>query len=124
MSSHVATLYWTGMLVLFFFWSYGIVSFVLDLKNKIIPGLIQYRRGRRREKAKQEQDESRRSQVGTGERSERIRTYNFPQSRITDHRINLTTYNLDAILDGDLDQLIDPLEKNFQAANLKSAVQV
>ena len=59
MSSHVATLYWTGMLVLFFFWSYGIVSFVLDLKNKIIPGLIQYRRGRRREKAKQEQDEER-----------------------------------------------------------------
>ena len=59
MSSHVATLYWTGMLVLFFFWSYGIVSFVLDLKNKIIPGLIQYRRGRRREKAKQEQEEER-----------------------------------------------------------------
>ena len=59
MSSHVATLYWTGMLVLFFFWSYGIVSFILDLKNKIIPGLIQYRRGRRREKAKQEQEEER-----------------------------------------------------------------
>jgi hypothetical protein len=59
MSSHVATLYWTGMLVLFFFWSYGIVSFVLDLKNKIVPGLIQYRRGRRREKAKQEQEEER-----------------------------------------------------------------
>ncbi|MEF8822621.1 MAG: peptide chain release factor 1 [Desulfohalobiaceae bacterium] len=78
----------------------------------------------KQDEAKQEQDESRRSQVGTGERSERIRTYNFPQSRITDHRINLTTYNLDAILDGDLDQLLDPLEKNFQAANLKSAVQV
>ncbi|KAA9397427.1 hypothetical protein Har1130_07230 [Haloarcula sp. CBA1130] len=59
MSSHVATLYWTGMLVLFFFWSYGIVSFILDLKNKILPGLIQYRRGRRREKAKQEQEEER-----------------------------------------------------------------
>jgi peptide chain release factor 1 len=78
----------------------------------------------KQDEAKQEQDESRRSQVGTGERSERIRTYNFPQSRITDHRINLTTYNLDAILEGDLDQLIDPLEKNFQAENLKSAVQV
>lgn len=78
----------------------------------------------KQDEAKQEQDESRRSQVGTGERSERIRTYNFPQSRITDHRINLTTYNLDVILHGDLDQLIDPLEKNFQAANLKSAVQV
>jgi len=78
----------------------------------------------KQDEAKQEQDESRRSQVGTGERSERIRTYNFPQSRITDHRINLTTYNLDAVLEGDLDQLIDPLEKNFQAENLKSAVQV
>jgi len=78
----------------------------------------------KQDEAKQEQDESRRSQVGTGERSERIRTYNFPQSRITDHRINLTTYNLDAILDGDLDQLLDPLEKNFQAENLKSAIQV
>ncbi|MCF8085283.1 MAG: peptide chain release factor 1 [Desulfohalobiaceae bacterium] len=78
----------------------------------------------KQDQAKQEQDESRRSQVGTGERSERIRTYNFPQSRITDHRINLTTYNLDAVLEGDLDQLIDPLEKNFQAENLKSAVQV
>ena len=52
-------LYWSGMLVLFFFWAYGIVSFMLDLKNKIVPGLIQYRRGRRREKAKQEQEEER-----------------------------------------------------------------
>jgi peptide chain release factor 1 len=77
----------------------------------------------KQDEAKQEQDESRRSQIGTGERSERIRTYNFPQSRITDHRINLTTYNLNAVLEGDLDQLIDPLEKNFQAENLKSAVQ-
>ncbi|MDT3435373.1 hypothetical protein [Haloarcula sp. 1CSR25-25] len=59
MSGHLATLYWSGMLVLFFFWAYGIVSFVLDLKNKIVPGIIQYRRGRRREKAKQEQEEER-----------------------------------------------------------------
>ncbi|MCF8030741.1 MAG: peptide chain release factor 1 [Desulfohalobiaceae bacterium] len=78
----------------------------------------------KQDEAKQEQDESRRSQVGTGERSERIRTYNFPQNRITDHRINLTNYNLDSVLEGDLDQLIDPLEKNFQAENLKAAVQV
>jgi len=78
----------------------------------------------KQDEAKQEQDESRRSQIGTGERSERIRTYNFPQNRITDHRINLTNYNLDSVLDGDLDQLIDPLEKNFQAENLKAAVQV
>jgi hypothetical protein len=59
MSSHLAMLYWSGMLVLFLFWAYGIVSFVLDLKNKIVPGIIQYRRGRRREKAKQEQEEER-----------------------------------------------------------------
>lgn len=60
MSSHiVATVYWAGMVVLFFFWAYGFVSFGLDLKNKIIPGLIQYRRGRRREKEKREREEER-----------------------------------------------------------------
>lgn len=52
---------------------------------------------------------NRRSQVGSGDRSERIRTYNFPQGRVTDHRINLTLYKLDAILDGDLDEIIDAL---------------
>jgi peptide chain release factor 1 len=51
----------------------------------------------------------RKSQVGTGERNERIRTYNFPQNRVTDHRIELTLYNLPAVLNGDLDCLIDPL---------------
>ncbi|WP_254271263.1 hypothetical protein [Haloarcula marina] len=60
MSSHLAaTVYWGGMLVLFFFWAYGIGSFVLDMKNKIIPGLVQYRRGRRAEKAQQEHEEER-----------------------------------------------------------------
>lgn len=60
MSGHlVATVYWGGMLVLFFFWAYGIVSFGLDLKNKIIPGLIQYRRGRRLEKQKEQQEKER-----------------------------------------------------------------
>jgi peptide chain release factor 1 len=57
-----------------------------------------------------EQIERRRLQIGTGDRSERIRTYNYPQSRITDHRINLTLYKLDEILEGDLDQLTDPLK--------------
>ncbi|WP_424004757.1 hypothetical protein ACOZ4I_08620 [Haloarcula salina] len=57
MSSHLATLYWSGMLVLFFFWAYGIGSFVLDLKNKIIPGIIQYRRGKRAEKAEKQREE-------------------------------------------------------------------
>jgi peptide chain release factor 1 len=51
----------------------------------------------------------RKAQVGTGERNERIRTYNFPQSRVSDHRIELTLYNLEAVLEGDLDTFIDPL---------------
>ncbi|MGC8492524.1 MAG: peptide chain release factor 1 [Syntrophobacteraceae bacterium] len=61
----------------------------------------------------------RKSQVGTGDRSERIRTYNFPQNRVSDHRINLTIYKLDVILTGTLDELIDPLATYFQAEALK-----
>lgn len=59
------------------------------------------------EKAKYEAQRS--SQVGTGERSEKIRTYNFPQNRVTDHRIELTIYNLANVIEGDLDSLIEPL---------------
>ena len=62
------------------------------------------------EKQMSEQTEKRRLQIGTGDRSERIRTYNYPQGRVTDHRINLTLYKLDEILEGDLDQLADPLK--------------
>ena len=69
----------------------------------------------RQDEAKMEQDQARRSQVGSGDRSERIRTYNFPQSRITDHRINLTTHNLEAVLSGELDDIIEPLISHFQA---------
>ena len=61
----------------------------------------------------------RRSQVGTGMRNERIRTYNFPQGRVTDHRIGLTLYKIDAIMDGDLDELIDALVTADQAQKLK-----
>ena len=57
----------------------------------------------------------RKSQVGSGDRSERIRTYNFPQGRLTDHRINLTLYRLDAIMAGDLDEVIDALTADAQA---------
>ena len=64
---------------------------------------------------------SRRSQVGTGERSERIRTYNFPQGRVTDHRIGLTLHKIDRILEGELDDLIDPLTAHFQAEALREA---
>lgn len=62
----------------------------------------------------------RKSQVGTGDRSERIRTYNFPQGRISDHRINLTLYKLDYFLDGDLDEVIDGLITNDQAEKMKN----
>lgn len=62
---------------------------------------------------------ARRIQVGTGDRSERIRTYNFPQGRVSDHRINLTIYKLDYFLDGDIDEVIDALITSFQAEKLK-----
>ena len=63
--------------------------------------------------------EARRSQIGTGDRSEKIRTYNFPQGRVTDHRIGLTLYKIDAIMDGALDELIDALVTADQAEKLK-----
>ncbi len=66
-------------------------------------------------KQQQEQSESRRLQVGSGDRSERIRTYNFPQGRMTDHRINLTLYKLDEVMQGALDEVIDPLIAEHQA---------
>ena len=65
-----------------------------------------------------EQAEQRRSLVGSGDRSERIRTYNYPQGRVTDHRINLTLYKLDSVMEGDLAQLIEPLSNEYQADQL------
>ena len=76
------------------------------------------------EEAEQEQAAARRSQVGTGERSERIRTYNFPQGRVTDHRINLTLYKLDLVVDGDLDEIIDALITADEVERLKETVDV
>ena len=61
----------------------------------------------------------RKSQVGTGDRSERIRTYNFPQGRVTDHRIGLTLYKIDAILNGDMDEVIDALITARRAEQLQ-----
>jgi len=73
------------------------------------------------EKQRAEIAEDRRAQVGTGERSEKIRTYNYPQSRVTDHRINLSSYNLPAVMDGDLDQFIDELATRDEAERLAAA---
>ena len=66
------------------------------------------------------QADSRRLQVGSGDRSEKIRTYNFPQNRVTDHRIGLTLHRLPEILDGDLDALLDPLAQEFQAEQMQA----
>jgi len=81
-------------------------------------------RARLLERAREEQQAaitaSRRSMVGSGDRSERIRTYNFPQSRLTDHRINLTVYTLDRVLDGELDAVFDALNSSHQAEMLQA----
>jgi peptide chain release factor 1 len=75
----------------------------------------------KREALDAERSASRKSQVGSGDRSERIRTYNFPQGRVTDHRINLTLYNLPRIIEGEaLDEVIEPLIAEDQAARLAS----
>jgi peptide chain release factor 1 len=67
------------------------------------------------ERAAQERADERRSQVGTGERSEKIRTYNFPQNRITDHRAGLTLHKLDAVIQGDLEELLDKVGAHMAA---------
>ncbi|WP_152047983.1 peptide chain release factor 1 [Aureimonas psammosilenae] len=74
-----------------------------------------------RQRASDERSESRRSQVGSGDRSERIRTYNFPQGRVTDHRINLTLYKLDKVVEGDLGELLDALGADHRAQLLAAA---
>jgi peptide chain release factor 1 len=72
------------------------------------------------EKRRQEQDENRRSQVGTGERSEKIRTYNYPQNRVTDHRVGISSYNLPAVMAGDLDLFIDELAMRDETERLST----
>ena len=73
------------------------------------------------EKRRNEIEADRRSQVGSGDRSEKIRTYNFPQSRVTDHRINISSFNLTGVLDGDIDQFIDELATRDEAERLAAA---
>ena len=77
---------------------------------------------RERQRQYQAVTQARRAQVGTGERSEKIRTYNFPQGRVSDHRINLTLYNLDAVLQGELNELIDAIATAEQAKLLEEKV--
>ena len=92
-----------------------------QLKNK--EKAMKVLRARIQDKARQEQEAEvaadRRSQVGSGDRSERIRTYNFPQGRVTDHRIGLTLHKIDAVLGGDLDEILNALITADQAERLK-----
>ncbi len=74
----------------------------------------------KQEEQKQSYDQNRKNQVGSGDRSERIRTYNFPQGRITDHRINLTLYRLESVLDGEVDELVDALVQHYQTEALQA----
>jgi peptide chain release factor 1 len=73
------------------------------------------------EKRRSELEQTRRSQVGSGERSEKIRTYNYPQSRVTDHRVNVSSYNLPMVMDGDIDQFIDELSTRDEAERLSAS---
>ncbi|MEN6627665.1 MAG: peptide chain release factor 1 [Candidatus Sumerlaeia bacterium] len=95
-----------------------------QLKNKV--KALKVLRARLLDHAQQEhaaeQSAQRKAQVGSGDRSGRIRTYNFPQNRLSDHRINLTIYNLDKVIDGDLDAVIDPLIDYYQAELLNSSI--
>jgi peptide chain release factor 1 len=70
------------------------------------------------EKQRQEREAMRRSQVGSGERSEKIRTYNYPQSRVTDHRINVSSYNLPVVMDGEIEVFVDELSTRDEADRL------
>ncbi len=76
-----------------------------------------------REKRETELSVQRKGMIGSGDRSEKIRTYNFPQDRVTDHRIGLTTHNLPAVMDGNLDVLIEPLNSHFQAERMRESVE-
>ena len=89
-----------------------------QLKNKALKVLRAKLYDLEQQKRHDEEAELRRSQVGSGDRSEKIRTYNFPQGRVTDHRIKLTLYKIDSVMDGDLQELIDSLTAADQAAKL------
>jgi len=93
-----------------------------QIKNKAKALKILYARLYDAEIMRQQNELSsqRKSQMGTGDRSERIRTYNFPQGRVTDHRVGITLYQIDKIMGGEIDDLISPLITHFQSESLKS----
>ena len=93
----------------------------LKNKDKAMKVLRSRLLAKEEEKAVQDASDARLAQIGTGDRSERIRTYNFPQSRVTDHRIGLTIHSLDAIMAGSLDDVIEPLNAYFQAEAMKAS---
>jgi peptide chain release factor 1 len=92
-------------------------------KEKALQVLYARLKQREEDKVRQEASDQRLAQIGTGDRSERIRTYNFPQSRITDHRIGLTIHSLSEVMNGALNPLIEPLITHYQAAALKQQTQ-
>lgn len=103
----------------------GLVVAIQDEKSQIKnkEKAMKVLKSRLLEKEQSEKDaerrDARRGQVGTGDRSEKVRTYNYPQSRVTDHRIGLTLHSLDALMDGDVDQVVEPLIRHYQAESLK-----
>jgi peptide chain release factor 1 len=91
----------------------------LTQNKRVAFGIIQARLQEIEEaKSHSEQAADRKAQVGTGDRSEKIRTYNYPQSRVTDHRVGFTSYNLPVVMDGDLDPFIDALTVADEASKL------
>ncbi len=86
------------------------------LRARLLDNLVQEQNDKR--------SENRKNQVGTGDRSGRIRTYNFPQGRVTDHRIGLTLYKLESILQGDITELIDGLSTHYQAQAMQNEESV
>jgi peptide chain release factor 1 len=94
----------------------------LKNKNKAMTVLRSRLLSQETQRRQQQEDAARRSQVGSGDRSEKIRTYNFPQDRLTDHRINMTLHRLPDVLDGNLDPLIDALNASDQAERLQAEV--
>jgi peptide chain release factor 1 len=103
----------------------GVVVAMQDEKSQIKnrEKALRVLKARLLEKKEMEQEAARRAerrgQIGAGDRSEKIRTYNFPQSRVTDHRIGLSLHSLDAIINGDLDPLIEPIVSHYQSEALK-----